>query len=166
MPCWQAEEFTSGRPGKRTLPGHRNFSWAREPNAADTGLLPKRKPVHMRIAELEAEARGNAAGNYVVAACLAFGIGTLVERSVAAFTAVKLAGALYLVVLGIQAIRRRKALTTAFNGAAGPRGDRRAARQGFVVGVTNPKALILFGAVLPPARRGGSSSSGAPAGWR
>ena len=92
---------------------------------------------------------GNAAGNYVVAACLAFGIGTLVERSVAAFTTVKLAGALYLVFLGIQAIRRRKALTTAFSGASGPRGDRRAAGQGFVVGVTNPKALILFGAVLP-----------------
>jgi threonine/homoserine/homoserine lactone efflux protein len=92
---------------------------------------------------------GNAAGNYVVAAALAFGIGTLVERSVAAFTTMKLAGALYLLFLGIQAIRRRKALTPAFDGTAGPQGDGRAARQGFVVGVTNPKALILFGAVLP-----------------
>ena len=92
---------------------------------------------------------GNAAGNYVVAACVAFGIGTLVERSVAVFTAVKLAGALYLVWLGIQAIRRRKALATAFAGVTEARGDRRAAREGFLVGVTNPKALILFGAVLP-----------------
>ena len=92
---------------------------------------------------------GNAAGNYVVAACVAFGIGTLVERSVAVFTVVKLAGALYLVWLGIQAIRRRKALATAFAGVTAARGDRRAAREGFLVGVTNPKALILFGAVLP-----------------
>jgi threonine/homoserine/homoserine lactone efflux protein len=92
---------------------------------------------------------GNAAGNYVVAACVAFGIGTLVERSVAVFTAVKLAGALYLVWLGIQAIRRRKALASAFAGVTEARGDRRAAREGFLVGVTNPKALILFGAVLP-----------------
>jgi threonine/homoserine/homoserine lactone efflux protein len=92
---------------------------------------------------------GNAAGNYVVAACVAFGIGTLVQRSVAVFTVVKLAGALYLVWLGIQAIRRRKALASAFAGAAGARGGRRAAREGFIVGVTNPKALILFGAVLP-----------------
>ena len=92
---------------------------------------------------------GNAAGNYVVAACAAFGIGTLVQRSVAVFTVVKLAGALYLVWLGIQAIRRRKALASAFAGVAEARGDRRAAREGFVVGVTNPKALILFGAVLP-----------------
>jgi threonine/homoserine/homoserine lactone efflux protein len=92
---------------------------------------------------------GNAAGNYVVAACVAFGIGTLVQRSVAVFTAVKLAGALYLVWLGIQAIRRRKALASAFAGAAEGRGDRHAAGEGFIVGVTNPKALILFGAVLP-----------------
>jgi threonine/homoserine/homoserine lactone efflux protein len=92
---------------------------------------------------------GNAAGNYVVAACVAFGIGTLVERSVAVFTAVKLAGALYLVWLGIQAFRRRKDLASAFAGATEARGDRRAAREGFLVGVTNPKALILFGAVLP-----------------
>ena len=92
---------------------------------------------------------GNAAGNYVVAACVAFGIGTLVERSAAVFTVVKLAGALYLVWLGIQAFRRRKALASAFAGVTEARGDRRAAREGFLVGVTNPKALILFGAVLP-----------------
>ncbi len=92
---------------------------------------------------------GNAAGNYVVAACVAFGIGTLVERSVAVFTVVKLAGALYLVWLGIQAFRRRKALASTFAGVTEARGDRRAAREGFLVGVTNPKALILFGAVLP-----------------
>ena len=73
----------------------------------------------------------------------------LVQRSVAVFTVVKLAGALYLVWLGIQAIRRRKALASAFAGAAEARGGRRAAREGFIVGVTNPKALILFGAVLP-----------------
>jgi hypothetical protein len=36
---------------------------------------------------------GNAAGNYVVAACVALGIGTLVERSMTVFTVVKLAGA-------------------------------------------------------------------------
>jgi len=34
-------------------------------------------------------------------------------------------------------------------GAAEPRGDVRAAREGLVVGVTNPKAVILFAAVLP-----------------
>jgi threonine/homoserine/homoserine lactone efflux protein len=92
---------------------------------------------------------GNAAGNYLVAVCVAFGIGTLVQRSAEAFTVVKLIGAGYLIWLGIQAWRRRKTLADAFTAQAPARSDRRALREGFVVGVTNPKALILFGAVLP-----------------
>ena len=92
---------------------------------------------------------GNSAGNYVVAVCVAVGIGTLVQRSAELFTAVKLAGALYLIWLGIQAFRRRGTLAAAFGEAAPARSDQRAVREGFMVGVTNPKALILFGAVLP-----------------
>jgi threonine/homoserine/homoserine lactone efflux protein len=92
---------------------------------------------------------GSAAGNYVVAVCVAVGIGTLVQRSAVVFTVVKLAGAAYLIWLGVQAIRHRRALATAFSTAAAPRGTARAVREGFTVGVTNPKAFILFGAVLP-----------------
>jgi threonine/homoserine/homoserine lactone efflux protein len=92
---------------------------------------------------------GNAAGNYLVAVCVAFGVGTLVQRSAQAFTVVRLVGAGYLIWLGVRAWRHRKTLATAFAGSAPQRSDRRAMREGFVVGVTNPKALILFGAVLP-----------------
>jgi len=60
---------------------------------------------------------GNAAGNYAVAACVAVGIGTLVERSAAVFVVVKLAGALYLVWLGIQAaLPHRRAATSEQHG--------------------------------------------------
>ena len=92
---------------------------------------------------------GNSAGNYVVAICVAVGVGTLVQRSAQVFMVLKLAGALYLIWLGIQAFRRRGTLAEAFAEATQARSDRRAVREGFVVGVTNPKALILFGAVLP-----------------
>ncbi len=92
---------------------------------------------------------GNAAGNYVVAICVAFGIGTLVQQSAQAFTVVKLIGAGYLIWLGIQAWRHRGSVAEAFAEAASARSGRQALREGFVVGVTNPKALILFGAVLP-----------------
>jgi threonine/homoserine/homoserine lactone efflux protein len=92
---------------------------------------------------------GNAAGNYVVAICVAFGIGTLVQQSAQAFTVVKLIGAGYLIWLGIQAWRHRGSVAEAFAEAAPARSGRQALREGFVVGVTNPKALILFGAVLP-----------------
>ncbi|MEW2624971.1 LysE family translocator [Streptomyces sp. NPDC048106] len=103
---------------------------------------------------------GHAAGNYVAAACVAFGLGALLERSAAVFLALKAIGAAYLVWLGIQAIRQRRTLAGAFDDEAAPRSARRALREGFVVGVTNPKALILFGAVLPQFvdRAGGHAS--------
>src|SRR5882757_10896141 len=68
---------------------------------------------------------GNAAGNYLVAICVAVGIGTLVQRSQQAFTVVKLAGALYLIWLGIQAFRHRRRLAGALGEAAAGRTDRR-----------------------------------------
>jgi threonine/homoserine/homoserine lactone efflux protein len=53
---------------------------------------------------------GNAAGVYVVAACVALGLGALVQRSALLFAVVKLAGAGYLVWLGVKAIRQRGSL--------------------------------------------------------
>ena len=96
-----------------------------------------------------ATAVGHAAGNYVVAACVAVGLGTLLERSAQVFIAVKLVGALYLVWLGVQAIRHRQALAGAMSSAVPARAGWLALRDGFAVGVTNPKAYILFGAILP-----------------
>ena len=96
-----------------------------------------------------ATAAGHAAGNLIVAACVAFGLGALLQRSAEAFTVVKLAGALYLVFLGVQAVRHRHALAGAMSAAAGPNDSWKALRDGVVVGVTNPKTYILFGAILP-----------------
>jgi threonine/homoserine/homoserine lactone efflux protein len=105
---------------------------------------------HGRRAAL-ATVAGNAIGSFVVAACVTAGIGALVARSAPAFLALKLAGAGYLIWLGIQAFRRHGSLTEAVGPAedAGSVRSGRAVRQGFLVGATNPKALILFGAVLP-----------------
>jgi threonine/homoserine/homoserine lactone efflux protein len=96
-----------------------------------------------------ATAAGHAAGNYLVAACVAVGLGTLLQRSAPVFLAVKLAGALYLVFLGVQAFRHRHSLVSAMSSAAGASEGWRAVRDGFIVGVTNPKSFILFGAILP-----------------
>jgi threonine/homoserine/homoserine lactone efflux protein len=97
-----------------------------------------------------ASAAGSALGNYTVAVLVAFGLGSLVERSALAFEVVKLVGGLYLAWLGVQAIRHRRALAEVSRVRLEASSPWRTARQGFVVGVTNPKALIMFGAVLPP----------------
>jgi threonine/homoserine/homoserine lactone efflux protein len=96
-----------------------------------------------------ASVAGNVAGVQVVAISVALGIGTLVQRSDQVFTIVKLGGAAYLVWLGVQAIRHRHALSGAMEVATAPRGAWKAAAEGFTVGVANPKAYVLFAAVLP-----------------
>src|SRR3954469_7201124 len=56
---------------------------------------------------------GNALGVYTQVVAVAFGLGAIVSGSAAVFTVIKLAGALYLVYLGAQAIRKRRKLTDA-----------------------------------------------------
>jgi threonine/homoserine/homoserine lactone efflux protein len=92
---------------------------------------------------------GNSLGVYCVAVLVAFGLGNVVQRSDTAFLFVKAVGAAYLIWLGIQAIRHRRALADGFTAQAELTSRWRAGRQGFVVGIANPKALIMFGAVLP-----------------
>ena len=50
---------------------------------------------------------GNAAGAYTQVLLVAVGVGAIVERSIAVFTAIKLLGAAYLVWLGVQTFRHR-----------------------------------------------------------
>jgi threonine/homoserine/homoserine lactone efflux protein len=92
---------------------------------------------------------GNAFGVYGVAVMVAVGLGAIVSRSDAALRAIKWCGAAYLVYLGVTAIRHRNRLSSIFDSDHSQTGVLRSARQGFAVGVANPKALLLFGAVLP-----------------
>ncbi len=85
-----------------------------------------------------------------IVALVALGVGGIVARSVPLFTALKIVGAVYLVYLGVQAIRHRKsAAAAAIDPAALPRSHGRQLWQGFVVGITNPKTIAFFVAVLP-----------------
>ncbi|WP_405997806.1 LysE family translocator [Streptomyces sp. NBC_00829] len=98
-----------------------------------------------------ATALGNVVGSYALVVAVALGVGTLVERSASVFLAVKLAGAAYLVFLGVQAFRHRKEMKVSdMSAPAGPaRGDARTVLDGILVGVTNPKGIVFFAAVLP-----------------
>ena len=65
------------------------------------------------------------------------------------FTVIKLAGAGYLVYLGVQGIRHRRSLRTALNTVAQPKSIGTILRDGIVVGMSNPKSIVFFAAVLP-----------------
>ncbi len=91
---------------------------------------------------------GNAAGFAVLVVLVSCGLGAVVERSVAAFTVVKLVGAGYLVWLGLRTVRHRPTGASAIDPSAVARG-RRHVLDGFVVGLANPKAIVFLAAVLP-----------------
>ncbi|MFJ2767289.1 LysE family translocator [Streptomyces sp. NPDC087300] len=94
---------------------------------------------------------GNLIGSYLLVVAVAWGLGALVAGSAAVFVGVKLAGAVYLVFLGVQAFRHRKEMRAAdMQAPAGERrGDLRTILDGIFVGVTNPKGIVFFAAVLP-----------------
>lgn len=96
---------------------------------------------------------GGALGFVLVIALSMFGIGALLQASVTWLVVLKWVGGTYLVWLGIQVWRSPplgQALTTPGRGGAS------LFRQGFLSAVTNPKAVLFFGAFLPqfidPAR--------------
>lgn len=92
---------------------------------------------------------GGAVGSFTAATAVGFGIGAVIQTSAVIYTVIKLAGAAYLIYLGVQAIRHRRALREAFEAQAAPIGGGRTLLQGFVVGVTNPKTVVFFAAILP-----------------
>jgi threonine/homoserine/homoserine lactone efflux protein len=92
---------------------------------------------------------GNTVGAFTQVVAVAFGIGPLVERSVALFTVVKLAGACYLVYLGVQAVRHRHSLAAALGAQVERKTAARIVLDGFLVGVSNPKVIVFFAAMLP-----------------
>jgi threonine/homoserine/homoserine lactone efflux protein len=93
---------------------------------------------------------GNSLGLLLVMVLVSVGLGAVVAESAVVFTVVKLGGAAYLVWLGVQAFRHRRGLRVDDTGAEVPAMPwQRSLRQGFVVGVSNPKAFMMFAAVLP-----------------
>jgi threonine/homoserine/homoserine lactone efflux protein len=102
---------------------------------------------HGRRAALTSVA-GNTTGVMVIVVAVAFGVGAVAAASATVFSALRFAGAAYLVYLGVQTWRHRGDLAAAVGTPAAP-ADRRVFWQGVAVGATNPKVLVLFVALLP-----------------
>ena len=94
-----------------------------------------------------ASALGNEVGMLVLATLVAVGVGPVVQRSESVVTLIRLVGAVYLISLGVRAWRERGRLAIS-EAEFQPQYPWHAIRDGFVVGVANPKA-ILFTAILP-----------------
>jgi threonine/homoserine/homoserine lactone efflux protein len=93
---------------------------------------------------------GNVSGSFVLSVFVALGLGPILQRSDLAYTAVQWGGGLYLIYLGVDAIRHRKihAADMTNQGDSSP-SALRSMRDGFWVGALNPKAIVFYAAVLP-----------------
>jgi threonine/homoserine/homoserine lactone efflux protein len=93
---------------------------------------------------------GNVTGAFSLSVFVALGLGPILQRSELAYIAVQWGGGLYLVYLGVDAIRKRSAHAADMTnqGEIAPT-IRRSIRDGFWVGALNPKGVVFFAAVLP-----------------
>jgi threonine/homoserine/homoserine lactone efflux protein len=90
-------------------------------------------------------------GTLVHTVAAALGLSAILATSATAFSIVKYAGALYLVVLGVMALRRATARLPVSTPPIIERGasDRRLLTHAIVTGILNPKVALFFLAFLP-----------------
>jgi RhtB (resistance to homoserine/threonine) family protein len=119
---------------------------------ADMALVSKNALLHGRRTAL-LTALGINAGIIIWTAAAALGVAALVRASATAFTVLKLAGAAYLVYLGLQAIWLSRRKSQPHDGRQDP-GPRRidplsGFRQGLLSNLLNPKIAVFFTSFIP-----------------
>jgi threonine/homoserine/homoserine lactone efflux protein len=92
---------------------------------------------------------GNALGTSVWLIAVVLGLGAVVASSEFLFYAIKYAGAAYLAYLGIQAFRHRNDHRFTVDTHVPTQSNLKTLREGFLVGISNPKTMVFFTAVLP-----------------
>lgn len=93
---------------------------------------------------------GTGLGGMVHVMAGSLGVSAIVLASAELFTVLKLAGAVYLVWLGIRTVQAaRRDASTSPGAASPPAGTRRAFREGVLVETLNPKTAAFFLAFIP-----------------
>ena len=102
---------------------------------------------------------GNAIGLLLIASATSAGLGALLIASATAFLVLKVAGASYLIYLGIKQWRsRNRAFDNVQANSSENLSGWKLFTKGFSVAITNPKAILFFAAFLPQFIQGGDSS--------
>jgi len=93
---------------------------------------------------------GGILGSFILSAVVAVGLGPILQKSSLAYSLIQWGGGLYLIYLGVDSIRHRHIHAAAMRDSGSDEPTPfRSIRQGFWVGVLNPKTLVFFAAILP-----------------
>jgi threonine/homoserine/homoserine lactone efflux protein len=104
-----------------------------------------------------AAALGVSAGTVMHTCAAALGLSALLATSPSAFMAVKLAGAAYLLYIGVRALMTRPNGAPGAQAGNGSDGRWPAFRQGIVTNLLNPKVALFFLALMPQFISAGST---------
>ena len=93
---------------------------------------------------------GNTLGMFLVSVLVAIGLGPLLQSSHLFYNGVQWAGGIYLIYLGYSAIKASKVDAQGMQKAEEIKPSLlTSAKNGFWVGVLNPKSIVFFAAILP-----------------
>jgi len=92
---------------------------------------------------------GNGCGFVLLLTAACLGMSSLVVLMAEWFNVIRWVGALYIAWLGFGRLRAALTGTSAIESSGVPRTGGSLFRQGFLVGVSNPKTILFFGAFLP-----------------
>lgn len=92
----------------------------------------------------------NALGITALGLAVGFGLGAVMQISVLAFTILKIAGAIYLIWLGVKIWRDRSAFLMEAEVETGEPPIKRLVMQALAISLTNPKAMVAIAALFPP----------------
>jgi threonine/homoserine/homoserine lactone efflux protein len=93
---------------------------------------------------------GNAFGMFLVSVLVAFGLGPLLQSSKLFYNGIQWAGGAYLIYLGYAAIAASKIDAQGMQKTEGSKPTFfTSIKNGFWVGVLNPKSIVFFAAILP-----------------
>lgn len=93
---------------------------------------------------------GNAFGMFLVSVLVAVGLGPIIQNSTVLYHGIQWAGGGYLIYLGYAAIKASALDAEGMKSAEGLKPNFvTSVKNGFWVGVLNPKSIVFFAAILP-----------------
>jgi len=93
---------------------------------------------------------GNVLGAFTLSIAVALGLGPVIQHSKIAYITVQILGGLYLVYMGIDAIKHSAIHASDMTNQGDVRPSKwKSAYDGFWVGALNPKGMVFFAAILP-----------------
>ncbi len=115
-------------------------------------LLAISNSVRFGLSKVFLSSLGNISGLFLLSVAAIFGLGAILKTSTTLFLIVKLIGAGYLIYLGVKQWRSKANFfdeATFQTRPEKPKSSKRHFTEGFLIAITNPKAILFFTALFP-----------------